>query len=629
MPTVSVFQDSLQEALGKQCDEKWFEDLCFEFGLELDDVTSERDIVAREQGEEKASGLSDRIIFKVDVPANRYDLLCIEGLVRALKIFQGLMEVPRYSLNPLVPMEKMQCTVAASAARIRPFIVCAILRGVTFQQDRYQSFIDLQDKLHQNICRKRTLVAIGTHDLTTLSPPFTYEALPPEEIVFVPLNQTEKMDGRRLMQVFSEHRQLKEYLPIIRDSPVYPVVLDSKRTVLSLPPIINGEHSKIRLDTKDVFIECTATDLTKATIVLNTVVTMFSEHCVKPFEVEPVEVVYAADYPGNMFAKPGDKLRYPKIEPRPMTADISRVKRSLSLETLTGEQVRDLLRKMSVPCDIDKKDTNLLQVQVPVTRSDIMHECDLVEDLAIAYGYNNLTTEIPGASAGGAEQPINHLSDMVRVEMANAGYVECLNWALLSNKENFTNLRREAEAKEAARISTQPHEYFAGAPPVSILESSTKEFEIVRTSLLPGVLKTLASNKKNPIPLKIFEVGDVVVQEPTREVGARNVRRIAAVNASTTGQFSQLHGALDQLMFALNVWPEHEAKGSSRRTFRLDPSTSSTFIEGRQASIVVGDVVVGVIGELHPETILPATGFDVGMPTAAFELNVEPFLEWL
>jgi phenylalanyl-tRNA synthetase beta subunit len=66
--------------------------------------------------------------------------------------------------------------VKPETALIRPFVVCAVLRGVTFNESRYNSFIDLQDKLHQNLCRKRTLVAIGTHDLDTLQGPFTYEA---------------------------------------------------------------------------------------------------------------------------------------------------------------------------------------------------------------------------------------------------------------------------------------------------------------------------------------------------------------------------------------------------------------------------------------------------------------------
>merc|ERR1712232_1311978 len=121
------------------------------------------------------------------------------------------------------------------------------------------------------------------HDLSTLKPPFTYEALPPKDIVFRPLNQDEEMDGNRMMEVLSQHQQLKKYLHLIRDSPVYPAIYDSNRVLLSLPPIINGEHSKITLDTRDVFIESTATDLTKAVIVVNTVVAMFAEYCEKPF----------------------------------------------------------------------------------------------------------------------------------------------------------------------------------------------------------------------------------------------------------------------------------------------------------------------------------------------------------
>jgi len=142
--------------------------------------------------------------------------------------------------------------------------VAAVLRGVTFTPDSYASWIDLQDKLHHNLCRKRTLVAIGTHDLDKVKGPFTYNALPPKEIKFKPLNQTEEHTGESIMELYKNHAQLKQYLPIIQDSPVYPVILDSNGVVLSLPPIINGDHSKITLNTKNVFIECTATDKHKA-----------------------------------------------------------------------------------------------------------------------------------------------------------------------------------------------------------------------------------------------------------------------------------------------------------------------------------------------------------------------------
>ena len=134
-----------------------------------------------------------------------------------------------------------------------------------------------------NICRKRTLVAIGTHDLDTIQGPFTYEALAPKDIQFAPLNQEKNMNAEELMTFYETDKHLSKFLPIIRDSPVYPVIYDSNRQVLSLPPIINSNHSKITLDTKNVFIECTATDLTKGKIVLNTMVAMFSEYCAEPF----------------------------------------------------------------------------------------------------------------------------------------------------------------------------------------------------------------------------------------------------------------------------------------------------------------------------------------------------------
>jgi phenylalanyl-tRNA synthetase beta chain len=127
------------------------------------------------------------------------------------------------------------------------------------------------------------LVAIGTHDFDMLKGPFTYEALAPKDIRFVPLNQEKNMNGEELMTHYESDKHLEKFLNIIRSSPVYPIIYDSTRQVLSLPPIINSNHSKITLDTKNVFIECTATDLTKAKIVLNTMVAMFSEYCAEPF----------------------------------------------------------------------------------------------------------------------------------------------------------------------------------------------------------------------------------------------------------------------------------------------------------------------------------------------------------
>jgi phenylalanyl-tRNA synthetase beta chain len=99
-------------------------------------------------------------------------------------------------------MQGMPAKIPEQTTKIRPFVSGAILRGVKFDKARYESFIALQDKLHQNLARQRTLVSIGTHDLDTVKGPFTYEALPPKDIKFAPLNQTQEMNGEELMTFY-------------------------------------------------------------------------------------------------------------------------------------------------------------------------------------------------------------------------------------------------------------------------------------------------------------------------------------------------------------------------------------------------------------------------------------------
>ncbi len=171
-----------------------FQALCFDYGIELD-----------EDDEDDPSRPKDvPPQLKIEVGANRYDLLCFEGIAMQLKVFRGQRAAPNFRLAD-IPEDKLQTiTVSKETTRVRPLVAGAILRNVTFTQDVYDSFISLQDKLHQNLARQRTLVSIGTHDLDTLQGPFTYEAHPPEDISFIPLNQKKKMTGTELMKFCKE-----------------------------------------------------------------------------------------------------------------------------------------------------------------------------------------------------------------------------------------------------------------------------------------------------------------------------------------------------------------------------------------------------------------------------------------
>ncbi|OAD01771.1 DNA-binding transcription regulator, partial [Mucor lusitanicus CBS 277.49] len=223
MPTVNIDKLALFEALERNYTSQEFFELCFRFGIELEEDTSEREI-AEKEGSKSAEHLSERALLKIDIPANRYDLLCQEGLARALRVFEDKAKPPVYKLVKPADGKLQQIRVLESTQKIRPYIVGAVLRNITFTAENYASFIDLQDKLHNNICRKRTLASMGTHDLDTIQGPFTYEALPHKDIKFVPLNKETEVDGDELMEMYAEDKHLGKFLHIIRDSPVYPVV---------------------------------------------------------------------------------------------------------------------------------------------------------------------------------------------------------------------------------------------------------------------------------------------------------------------------------------------------------------------------------------------------------------------
>uniref|UniRef100_A0A4Y0BF54 Phenylalanine--tRNA ligase beta subunit n=1 Tax=Anopheles funestus TaxID=62324 RepID=A0A4Y0BF54_ANOFN len=590
MPTVGVKRDLLFKALGKTYTDDEFQKLCFEFGLELDEITTEKQMITKEQGQvEAAKDASEEIIYRIDIPANRYDLLCLEGLVMGLQVFLGKLKFPRFTkVGPTGKSSSSQkMVVTKSTALIRPFAVAAVLRDITFTKDSYDSFIDLQDKLHQNICRKRALVAIGTHDLDTLQGPFTYDAKPPKDISFVPLNQEKAMNAAELMEFYSTHAQLKAYLPIIRDSPVYPVIYDANGVVLSLPPIINGDHSKITLQTKNVFIECTATDLTKARIVLDTLVCMFSTHCAKQFTVEYCDVVSAS----------GETKQYPDLAFRKETISVAKTNAYIGLNE-SAENMTKLLNRL---LPTKQTDPDTLEVEIPPTRHDMLHVCDIYEDVAIAYGYNRIPKTLPAKMHIAKQYPLNKLTEQLREQIAQAGFTEGLTFTLCSRDD----------------IATKMNASIDQIPAVHIANPKTLEFQVVRTTLIPGLLKTLAANRKMPLPLKLFEVSDVVLADSKSEVGAKNERRVCAVNCNKTAGFEVVHGLLDRVMQLLEV-PWDKATG-----YYLQACDDPAYFPGRCAAVLYKGTEIGRIGVLHP-TVLQA--FEITTPCSVVEFNMEYFV---
>ncbi|VDP63459.1 unnamed protein product, partial [Schistosoma curassoni] len=261
--------------------------------------------------------------------------------------------------------------------------------------------------------------------------------------------------------------------------------------------------------------------------------------------------------------------------------------------------------------------TGLISVRIPPTRHDILHACDIAEDVGIAFGYDNIPECLPQTYCVAGNQPISRLTDLIRAEIAQMGFTEALSFSLCSREDISTKLRQKLD----------------DIPAVHISNPKTLDFQVVRTSLLPGLLNTLASNKSLPLPLKLFEVQDIVLKNPSKDVGASNHRRICAVYYNKNSGFEIIHGLLDRLMQLLQVESilskttkksnDHEKK--SNLSYRLNATSDPTYFDGRCADIILepDNKIIGRLGILHPDVI---RNFELTMPCSALDLDLEVFL---
>jgi len=328
------------------------------------------------------------------------------------------------------------------------------------------------------------------------------------------------------------------------------VIYDANRTVLSLPPIINGNHSKITLQTSNVFIEVTGTDQTKVEIAVNIMVAMFSEYCSEPFTIEPIDI----ESPHNRLTR-----KAPHLSPRKTEAEVSYINSCCGL-TLSPDDMCARLHRMGYVASPTTSSSDLIEVQVPPTRADVLHQADIMEDVAISYGFNNLPRTFPSKAATIAcPLPMNRLADIVRMEAAMAGWSEVLPLILCSHDENFAWLNRKDDGKTAVRLQNP----------------KTAEYQIVRTSLVPGLLKCIRENKGHSVPIKVFEVSDVAFKDESKERKSRNERHFAAAWYGKTSGFEMVHGLMDRVMLMMKssfLTGEHDVQDGALDQYWIEES---------------------------------------------------------
>ncbi|MEM2093006.1 MAG: phenylalanine--tRNA ligase subunit beta, partial [Candidatus Bathyarchaeia archaeon] len=328
--------------------------------------------------------------LKVEFNPNRIDLCSYAGVARA---YRGFMEweigLPKYEAEePTVTL-----TIDEAVADVRPFMLAAIVRNIKLDDEAVAELMEMQEDLHWGVGRDRKKASIGIHNLDVINPPFTYTAVKPDSVKFVPLGKTEEMTPREILE---RHEKGMAYKHLVDWAPKYPLLVDRDGQVLSMPPIINGELTRVTAQTRNLFLDITGPNYDAVEKSLKVLATALAD---MGGTLEKVIVKY-----------PDRTVISPNLKPEKMRLRVKYANRLLGLRLNDDETAKCL---MKCRLGVEKKGDGLLEVSIPPYRIDILHEMDLVEEVAIGYGYYRLEPTIPKAVTVGQKHPMHVLADKV------------------------------------------------------------------------------------------------------------------------------------------------------------------------------------------------------------------------
>jgi phenylalanyl-tRNA synthetase beta chain len=486
---------------------------------------------------------------------DRVDLYSTEGVARAMRGFLGIEEgLPEYPVTP----SGISFTVDPALRQIRPYLGSAVIRNVHLDEAGIESLMGLQESLHWAIGRGRRKVAIGVHDLDTVRPPFRYLASPRDRR-FVPLDFQDELS---MEEILEQHPKGRDYAHLVDAFDRFPLIVDADDNVLSFPPIINGELTKVTTETRNILLDCTGTDPKSVRMAAHIICTALAE---AGATIESVDI---------------DGTPYPDLSPVERIVSVDACCRLIGID-INGEEMAALLRKMRFGAEPLPDGT--VRVLVPPYRADIMHDWDIFEDVAVAYGFDNIDAALPQTFTTGKEHPIAVVERQVRSILAGLGYLEVMPFTLSSERVLYEQMRREV-SPDLLRVSK----------PIS------EDQSVVRTDILPLLMEILEINCHRELPQRLFATGDIIR-------GVKTMQSVAAVSIHPGADFSEAYATMDALCRECGLSPE------------FVESADPAFIKGRRGDVLVDGKKVGVFGEVHPEVLV---AFSLEHPVAALELDL-------
>jgi len=534
------------------------------------DIEELNEILAYVKGEVKGIDSEEIRIELKD--SNRADIWSVEGLARALRGFMGLETgLKRYEI---AGDSGVEVHVNPELKNIRPYIGCAVVKGVKLTDAAIRQIMRFQDKMDQTYGRNRRRTSIGLYEFDLVKPPLHFTVAKPRDVSFVPLEFTEELT---LDEILEKHPKGREYGYIVRQFPVWPIFMDSESHVLSFPPIINSNDlGRISEETRNVLIEVTGTSYET---VMDTLINM---------------TVALADRGGKIYSA---KIHYsyagatedstPNLDVETMILEISYIQKVIGIKINVSEIV-NLLKKARY--GVDEYSEKKIVIQVPCYRVDVLHPIDIVEDVAIAYDYNKIPDEWPRLATIGRLSDETAFRDLIREIMVGLGFQEVLTYIMSNPETLFTKMNLKPSCV------------------IELENPKIMSMTCLRNWLLPSLMELLSHNLHVDYPQRIFEVGYCVIHDEKQENKTRDVEKLVCVNVHSNANFTEAKAQLDALLSSLGI------------KYHLEEVRHESFIEGRVGKIVLGDRDAGIIGEIHPQVL---QNWGLENPASAFEISVD------
>jgi phenylalanyl-tRNA synthetase beta chain len=566
MVTITARLDDLEQLLGKKLprDHEKLNEILFSVKCEL-------------AGLSRTEPISDDSELQLEnKDTNRPDTWSTEGIARALRGIEGIeLGLRKYKL---AKKHAVDIFVDKELREIRPFIGCVVARHPKINDTIIRGLIHLQEKLDQSYGRRRRRSSIGFYDFDLITTPLRYGVAAPDEIKFVPLEGTEPLTLRQIVEI---HPKGVEYGHIVGGHEKYPILLDAEEKVLSLPPIINSNDlGRVTPDTKNLLVEITGTS---EETVMDALTILAAALADRGAEIAPALIHYRYGRARTVIT--------PNLTERRVSLTLEAIRELIGVN-LSRIEITKLLRRARY--DVARSDAKSADVLVPCYRLDILHPVDIIEDIAIAYDLNKVKPKWPSDLTIGGLSALEGFSDIIRELMIGLGFQEVLTFILTNQEKVFAKMNQDP-----ARI-------------VELSNPKITTLTALRPWLLPSLMDFLSNNTHVEYPQRLYEVGDCSVWDLKKPNRVKDVRKLACVSAHSRASFTEMKSNLETLM--INIGFE----------FSLKATSNLSFLQGRVGSILIGDQEVGIIGEIHPQVI---ENWKLEDPVAAMELDLDRLFE--